>query len=79
MAPGSTLPPGLPGRQVRLLQQLTITPSMTRLDYETLVGISHTTAQQDLTEMLAAGLLVRYGRNRSSRYSLNPHFPSKND
>lgn len=72
------LPRGLPGRQVRLLQQLAVTPSLTRLDYETLVGISHTTSQQDLTDLQSAGLLVRYGRGRSSRYSLSPEFPSKN-
>ncbi|HEY8693543.1 MAG TPA: helix-turn-helix transcriptional regulator [Chloroflexota bacterium] len=69
------LPRGMPGRQVRLLRQLALTPSLTRLDYQTLVGISHTTAKQDLTELLAAGLIDRYGRGRSCRYSLSAQFP----
>jgi len=39
-------------------------------DYQKLAGISHTTARQDLAELVAAGLIRRHGSARSCRYSL---------
>jgi DeoR/GlpR family transcriptional regulator of sugar metabolism len=64
------LPPGLMRRQAYFLSLLAAHPSLTRRDYQKLAGISHTTASQDLAELLAAGLIVRHGSARSCRYSL---------
>jgi len=64
------LPPGLMRRQAYFLSLLSAQPSLTRRDYEKLAGISHTTARQDLAELVAAGLILRHGSARSCRYSL---------
>ena len=66
-------PKGLPRRHIHLLIALEDHSSLTRRDYETLTGVSHTTAQADLAELLAAGLIVRLGKARSSRYALPAH------
>ncbi len=64
------LPPGLMLRQARLLALLAARPSLTRAGYQALAGISRGTAQKDLDQLLAAGLLVRIGRSRACRYAL---------
>ena len=65
-------PRGLPRRQAMLLAALTRHPSLTRRGYQVLAGIGHRTAQRDLAELTAEGLLVRLGRARAARYALPP-------
>ncbi|GEM_PF-3103777 len=64
------LPRGLPKRCATFLLHLSVAPSLQRVDYQVLTGVSHTTAKRELSDMLAAGLIVRAGRGRATRYSL---------
>lgn len=64
------LPPGLPRRQARFVALLAVQPSLTRVDYQTLAGISRNTAQHDLEELVATRLIRRLGRGPSCRYCL---------
>jgi len=68
------LPRGLPKRWATFLLKLSIAPSLDRLDYQALNAVSHTTAKHDLAELRAAGLIVRSGRGRGTRYSVNIPF-----
>ena len=65
------IPRGLPRRQVNLLMALARQPSLTRREYQLLAGICHTTAHQDLTELLGARLIVCVGKARGCRYALS--------
>jgi len=64
------LPRGLPQRQARFLLLLAQFPALDRGDYQTLSGVSHTTAERDLRALQAAGLIVRCGQGRATRYAL---------
>jgi hypothetical protein len=66
------IPRGLPSRQTRFLCLLAARPSLTRADYQRLIEVSHNTAQRDLAELLAAGLVLRAGRGPRCRYGLGP-------
>jgi hypothetical protein len=48
------------------------TPDLTRARYEELTGVSRSQAAYDLAELVEAGLLVRVGGGRATRYRL-PH------
>ncbi len=63
---------GLQRRHANLLAALARQPSLTRREYQLLAGISHTTAQQDMAYLVAAGHIVRLGSARASRYALSP-------
>ena len=47
-------------------------PDLTRARYEELTGVSRSQAAYDLAELVEAGLLVRVGAGRSTRYRLAP-------
>ena len=47
-------------------------PDLTRARYEELTGVSRSQAAYDLAELVEAGLLVRIGAGRSTRYRLAP-------
>ena len=64
------LPKGLPKRHATFLLHLSLVPSLDRADYQSLTGVSHTTAKHDLRALLAAGLIARSGSGRAIRYSL---------
>lgn len=67
-----TLPPGLLRRQADFLRLLTIQPSLTRADYQSLSGVSYNTARADLAELLTSGLIIRVGASTRTRYVANP-------
>ena len=46
--------------------------SLTRTEYARLTGVAHSQASCDLSELVSAGLVVRVGRGRSTRYELAP-------
>lgn len=52
------MPRGVSYRQATFLTSLTVRPSLTRADYQVLSHISANTAQLDIAELLAAGLIV---------------------
>jgi len=58
--------------QQRALQTLESEPgtSITRSQYERLGSVGRSQSAQDLSELVAAGLLVRIGRGRTTRYVL---------
>ncbi|HEY8695476.1 MAG TPA: hypothetical protein VIR57_22325 [Chloroflexota bacterium] len=64
------LPRGLPRRQACFLLHLANFPALDRRDYQALSGVSHTTAEHDLQALHAAGLIVRRGQGRATRYAL---------
>jgi len=66
----SAVPRGLPRRQANLLAALAHHSSITRREYQTLAGITHTTAERDLASLVAAGLVIRLGLSRACRYAL---------
>jgi Fic family protein len=61
------LPLGLPARQAQFLCLPTARPSLTRADYQRLIGVSHNTAQRDLAELAAAHLVREIGKARGRR------------
>ena len=71
------LPRGLPARQTRFLCLLAARPSLTRADYQRLLQVSHNTAKRELTELLAARLVLPFGGTRTRRYAPSPltHLP----
>jgi DNA-binding transcriptional ArsR family regulator len=44
--------------------------SLTRTEYARLIGVARSQASCDLSELVSAGLVVRVGRGRSTRYEL---------
>jgi DeoR/GlpR family transcriptional regulator of sugar metabolism len=66
----SELPKGLSRHQATFLLHLSVAPSLQRLDYQALTGVSHTTAKRDLNLLIQTGLITRHGHGRSTRYSL---------
>jgi len=66
------LPRGLPARQTRFLCLLVARPSLTRADYQRLLQVSHNTAKRELTELVAARLVLPFGGARTRRYALSP-------
>ena len=44
--------------------------SLTRAEYARLIGVARSQASYDLSELVSAGLVVRIGRGRSTRYEL---------
>jgi uncharacterized protein YjbJ (UPF0337 family) len=64
------MPRGVSYRQADFLSVLTVRPSLTRADYQALAHVSANTAQLDIAELLAAGLIVRRGAGPSSRYCI---------
>jgi hypothetical protein len=63
------VPPGLPARQTHFLCLLAARPSLTRADYQRLVGISHKTAKADIANLVAQDLVVPIGAGRTRRYA----------
>ncbi len=63
---------GLKSAQRRALVELEAAPgaSLTRSEYERLTGVGRSQAAYDLAELVSAGLLVRIGGGRSTRYVL---------
>jgi hypothetical protein len=66
------LPRGLPTRQANFICLLVDRPSLTRADYQRLIGVSYATAKRHLAELCALGWIDSHGTTRSRRYSLNP-------
>ncbi len=58
----------LSGRLARLLPLLRRTGEFSRREYQDMAGVSMRTAQYDLQELLAAGVVERRGKARSQRY-----------
>ena len=71
----SEIPRGLPRRQANLLAALASLSSLTRREYQAVAGICHTTAHQDIAELLTSGLIVRLGAARACRYALPVPLP----
>jgi hypothetical protein len=67
-----TLPSGLPARHAHFLILLAAQPSLTRRDYQRLVGVSQPTAKRDLTLLANQRLIVPLGRSSARRYALGP-------
>ncbi|MBV8429626.1 MAG: hypothetical protein JO244_00565, partial [Solirubrobacterales bacterium] len=63
------LPPGLPARQTQFLCVLATRPSLTRADYQRLVGISVKTAKADIADLIGQDLVVPIGAGRTRRYA----------
>jgi len=61
---------GLNERQIRALEYLTTTPSLTRQKYSELCQTSTRTAARDLRDLLERGLIEQHGGGRWVRYSL---------
>jgi hypothetical protein len=66
------LPRGLPPRHAQFLLLLAVRTSLTRADYQRLIGVSHATAKRDLASLAADGLLLPLGTARARRYTLGP-------
>ncbi len=63
---------GLSERQGRALEYLQTFGRITRSDYSRMYGVGSTEAYQELSGMLAKGLLIRQGRGRNTCYVLAP-------
>jgi ATP-dependent DNA helicase RecG len=61
---------GLNERQIRALEYLTTTPSLTRQKYSEMCQTSTRTAARDLRDLLERGLIEQHGGGRWVRYSL---------
>ena len=68
------LPRGLPRRQAQFLCLLAARPSLTRADYQRqrLLQVSHNTAKRELTELVAARLVLPFAGTRTRCCALSP-------
>ena len=70
---------GLEAAQLKPAQQVALgsltradATDLTRARYQELTGVSRSQAAYDLAELVEAGLLVRIGAGRATRYRLAP-------
>lgn len=58
-------------RQIKAIEYFKKNQSLSAPEYAKICGISHPTAIRDLNELVAQGILIRMGKQRSSKYVLD--------
>jgi ATP-dependent DNA helicase RecG len=63
---------GLNERQIKLLKDLKAQKFITSSEYEKIFNITDRQARMDLSHLVSLGLILKSGKARLTKYSLNP-------